>query len=190
MDLKQLLGENFKDGMTFEEMQTALADIEMVDKSALSGLIDKKHFDKAASELADYKRQLKAKMSEDEIKEAERKAEQEARDAELAEYKNKVAVTDAEKRFLALGYDATLASETAQAFVSSDMDTVFKNQAAFVESREKAIKAELLEQMPTPPAGGDGTKTVTKEDYGKMTYMEKLELKQNYPDTYKEIIGG
>ena len=71
MDLKELLGEAFKEDMTLEEVQTALADKELVDAATVpQNVVEKKVFDKTASELSALKKQLKdlerAKMTEEE----------------------------------------------------------------------------------------------------------------------------
>ena len=65
-DLKSLLGDKYKEGMSIEELMSL--DVDMP-KPDMTGFISKDHFDKVASEAADYKKQLRAKMSEAEAKE-------------------------------------------------------------------------------------------------------------------------
>jgi hypothetical protein len=50
---------------------------------------------------------------------------------------------------------------------------------------ETKVKAEFV-KVPNPKLGGDGT--VTKADFNKMGYAEKLKFKQSNPDLYKEFI--
>jgi hypothetical protein len=44
--------------------------------------------------------------------------------------------------------------------------------------------------MTPPPAGGNGGATLTREQFEKMGYAERLLLKQNSPDTYKQLTTG
>ena len=55
-DLKTLLGDQFKEGMTIEEITAALADKTFVDPSTLPKSVTKDIFDKTASELAKAKK--------------------------------------------------------------------------------------------------------------------------------------
>lgn len=114
---------------------------------------------KANSEAAEYKKQLRERMSEAEKAEAERqareaeqeaarKAEQEAMQAELEALRREKCVTEHKARCLSLGYDDKLAAETAEALAAGDMDTVFKNQSVFIQNREAAIRAENIKNMP------------------------------------------
>ena len=68
--------------MTAEE-KLALLDAYEVPEPDLTGYIQKSAFDKTASELAEAKRQLKAKLTEEEQKEAERAATAKALQDEL-----------------------------------------------------------------------------------------------------------
>lgn len=63
MNIKDLLKDSYKDGMTLEEIETALADIEL--PSDGSGDVERLRapLSKSNSEAADYKRQLRAKMT-------------------------------------------------------------------------------------------------------------------------------
>ena len=50
--LKELLGDAYKEGMTIEEIEAALVDKDLVDRSTLGEVVSKKTFDKTAFELA------------------------------------------------------------------------------------------------------------------------------------------
>ena len=69
------------------------------------------------------------------------------------------------------------------------MATVFKNQAAFVAEREKSMKADLLKSTPVPPAGS-GEKAPSKEEFQKMSLLEKTKFATEHPEIYKEFYGG
>lgn len=171
------------ESMTAEEKLAALEamDIPEPDNARLKELLDR-----ANSEAANYKKQLREKMSQDEQKAAQQEEEMAAVREELETLRQEKAITDLTKRWMGIGYSEELATATAKASAAGDMDVVFKNHAKFLADREKAIKAEMLKQTPTPPAG-DGDKKMTKEDFSKMTLAEKQKFATENPEAYKEI---
>ncbi|MEG2626203.1 MAG: hypothetical protein RR956_08025 [Christensenella sp.] len=189
MDIKDILGEGYKEGMTVDEINVALADKELIDKSVLSGYVSKDTADKYATEAANFKKQLREKLTEDEAAKAKETEEREAMVQELESLKQKNAITENEKRLLAIGYDADLATKTAEAMANGDTQKVFDNQAKHIEMVQKNLRAELLKEMPTPPTGGGDSATM-KEAFDKMTLTEKAKFKLEKPDEYKMIIGG
>lgn len=142
--------ENYEN-MTVEEK---LAALEAYDPEK-NGFVAKTVLDKATSEAASYKKQLREKMSEEEAlkaKEAEDKAALMARVEELEREKTVNTYTTS---YLAMGYDEKLAKSTAEALAKGDMNTVFANQKVHFDAREKVLRAELLKGTPAPAAGGD-----------------------------------
>ena len=108
-------------------------------KSALS---------KANSEAAEYKRQLREKQTEEEKKAAER-AEQEKKDKEeLEALRRENKVNKFKANYIAAGYSAELAEESAKAQVDGDTDTVMKNQLAFIEATKKDLETKALGNQP------------------------------------------
>lgn len=177
-DLKELLGEAFKEDMTIEEIQTALADKELVDAKTVSqNVIDKKIFDKTASELSTIKKQLKeferAKMTEEE----QRAAAEKEREEEFKALKTEKCRLLMEKEFASAGFtkeqydpliesypldDAEKAVEYAQGIARLTLD----NKKAI----EKQVKESLLADMQKPqtqPTGGAATKEMFMQEYQK-----------------------
>lgn len=170
MDLKTLLGDAYKEGMTIDEINEALASKEFVDKGVLNNYVPKAVFDKTASEAAEYKKKLRATMTEAEQKAQEEKERQEAIENELKGLRRKAAVADFEKQYLGLGYDAETATKIAEATYDNDMETVFDLQKKFIDSKEKAIKAEILKNTPGAISGNQA-----KVDYSKQIEAAKAE---------------
>lgn len=144
------------------ESMTPEQKIAALEASYADGEKMKSALDKATSEAAAFKKQLRERMSEDEAKaaaDAEEKAALVAR-AEKAEHA--LAVNGYAKSYLAMGYDEKLAQSTAEALAKGDMATVFANQKTHTENREKALKAEWLKGTPRPDGGND-----SKIDYNK-----------------------
>jgi len=117
--------------------------------------VSKAIYDKVASELATTKKQLRAKMSEDEQKEADRLANEEAMKKELETLRRERTLSTYKASYLSQGYDEALAEATATAMVDGDMDTVFANMKKYSDGMEKALRAKILKETPTPPPGED-----------------------------------
>lgn len=150
LDLTTIAG--YRADMTADEKLSLLENYEPP-KPDLTGYIQKSAFDKTASELAETKRQLKAKLSEDEIKEAERIANEAAIKAELESLKKDKTTSQLTSKYLGLGLDPKLAAETAQAQADGDTEKVFANLAIHNENLRKATTAAALAGDPKPPAG-------------------------------------
>lgn len=168
--LSDLLGEAYKEGMTEEEISTALQTTGAGQSNTAELDKLKAQLSKANSEAADYKKQLRGKQTADEAAAAEQKAAMDKLTQENADLKRSFALSDKKAKLIAMGYDEKLADSTAVAMVDGDMDTVMANQAKFNESREKAIQAELMKKTPRPAAGSEGT--------GGMDYAKKIEEAQ------------
>lgn len=173
------------ENMTAEEKLAALEAMDIPEPEDNSARL-KELLDKANSEAANYKKQLREKMSQDEQKAAQKDEEIATIKAELETLRQEKAETELTNRWMDIGYSKELATATAKASVAGDTDTVFKNHAKFLADREKALKAEILKSTPTPPAG-DGDKKTTKEDFAKMSLVEKQKFATENPEAYKEI---
>lgn len=147
MNLREALGDQFREDMTLEEAAAALESY-----NPTEGLVDKSLLQKANTEAANYKKQLRAKQTEDEQREAERAAEHESVMAELAELRRDKAVGAYTTEFLKAGYDESLATETAKALYDGKVDVVFSSLKKVLEAQRKAMRAELLKETPRTPA--------------------------------------
>lgn len=113
----------------------------------------KKANDKATSEAASYKKQLREKQTAEEIA-LQEKAEKEAeREEQFQKLLRENTITKFEKNFLALGYPADLAAKAAAAQCDNDTDELFSIQQTFIEEKEKTMKTDWMKSMPNPPAG-------------------------------------
>ena len=189
MDIKDLLKGNYRDDMSVEDIVNALKDIDMpTDMSAEVERL-KTALSKSNSEAADYKRQLREKMTDDEAKakeDAERMEKlQKDHDALLRE----VNISKNKSKLIALGYDDKLADETAEAIINGDLDKVYENQKKHLDLVEKELRSKLLKETP-PPDGGKSSDTMTKEKLRGMSAQERYEYSVKNPEKYKEIYGG
>lgn len=179
--------ENYAN-MTAEERLAALEAFEYeVDNSDAERL--KAAVSKANSEAAELKRQLKARMTEDEQKEAERAATAKALQDELELLRKEKTVSTYVAQYLALGYDEKLAKETAEAMADGKTETVFANQSRFIEAQKQAFVKETLEGTPRPKSGESDNKTITQEQFDAMGYTERLKVFNETPELYSELTG-
>ena len=176
--------EGYREDMSAEEK------LALLEKWEPDGWVKKEVFDRTASELAEYKRKLKEKMSEEERKEAERQEAEAALKAELESLRKEVAITKNKAKFLSLGYDEKLAEDTARAMADGDFEKVFANQAIHLENVKKAAIAAALANEPKPPAGGGGGAEITKEQFDAMGYSDRLKLFNEQPEIYKKFTEG
>lgn len=161
MKLNVLLGDAYKDGMTAEEIISALEKVvdPNVEIEKLRNAVTK-----ANSQAADFKKQLTAKRTDDENAEQQRADELADLQRQLKELQESNSALLREKtlasyqaEFVKQGYDAELAVKAANALADGDMAKVFKFQSEFMTAHDTAYKASLLKDMPTPPgAEGEG----------------------------------
>jgi len=108
---------------------------------------------KANSESAEWKRQFREKQSETERAEAERAEREKAMQEELATLKRDKVLSEYAKQCMAIGYDADLASECAEAMADGRMNDVFTIQQRFLEAKQKELEAAALNKQPGISAG-------------------------------------
>lgn len=146
--------EGYRDDMTAEEKVELLTSFEQ--KPSDDGKKWKEQFDKASSELAATKKQLRAKMTEDEQREAERAANDAAMKEELEKYRKNDAIRSSKVSLMGMGYDESMADEMADALYNGDNKAIFEAMKKHNEAMQKAMKEEILRGTPTPPGGDQG----------------------------------
>lgn len=160
--LSDLLGKAYKEGMTEDEISAALETVGQGNEAEVNRL--KAALSKANSEAADYKKQLRTKQTDDEAAAAAQKEEHDRLVQENADLKRSMALSERKAKLLAMGYDESLADETAAAMVDGDMNKVMANQSKYLEVQKKNIQADAMRKTPRPSAGDDGNGSV---DYAK-----------------------
>ena len=196
MEIKDLLGSDYKEGMTIEEINAALAGKTFVDPTTLGKTVSKETFDKTASELAEAKRKLdeqaKAGLSETErLKAALEEAEEAKRG--FAIKSNRM---DVEKIFLTAGLsdaDYTpfidgIVSEDAAASVSI-ANAIVKTLAAQKKATDAAVRKELFNGA-AKPAADHGDPAMTLTDFRKLSPTERLEFSMKHPEQYQKMYEG
>ena len=166
------------ENMSAEEKIKALTETDFDVETDNSELIKLKNaLNKASSEAAEYKKQIRAKLSEDEAKEAERLEKEKAVQEELEELRRSKKMSEYVTNFIGIGYDKETAEKTATAMLDGDMTTVFQLAGAREEAHKKELEAAKLNGQP----GLVGGKTLSVTETDKMSdaeyydYMRKKE---------------
>ena len=189
MKLKDLLKDAYKAGSTVEEIESALADVEIpADQSAEIERL-KAALSKSNSENAEWKKKHREALSEEERKAQETADLIKQLQEENAALTRESNVSKHKARFLGMGYEEALANDAATAMVDGDMEKLFSYQLKHQEALEKKIRADALKGTPKPvPDKKDGAKTL--DDLKKMSPQERYEFSQKNPEEYKTLYGG
>ena len=189
MKLKDMLKDAYKEDMTLEEIEAALADVEFPEDQTAEVERLKAALSKSNSENADWKKKHREALSEEERKAQETAELLKKLQDRNAELERESGMAKHKAKFLGMGYEESLASDAAAAMVDGDMEKLFSYQQKHQEAFEKKIRADALKGTPKPvPDKRDGA--VTIEDLRKMTTQERLEFSQKNPDEYKSLYGG
>lgn len=141
--------------MTADQKVEALLGVQIPEQVDTTGMIQKTQFDRVSSELAEAKRQLKSKMTDDEAAKAANDQQIADMQAEIQQLKLEKMESAYKAKYLAMpGFDEKLAEDTAKAMAAGDMDKVFANQAKANVAYEKSLRAELMKSNPRPDGSG------------------------------------
>ena len=168
------------DTPTVEELMAQLAN-ERAEKEKY-----KNASNKASSEAATYKKQLRSKQTAEE-QEAEAKAEAERLQKEkfesMSKELNHIKAVNA--------YQKTISDENAidtliDAIADADHNVISNVIENEVKRRMKEAKAEWLKSRPPINSGG-GDSSVTQEQFNKMDYYQRVEFRNKNPELYEKF---
>lgn len=145
--------------------------------------------DKASSEAAKYKKELRSKQTAEE-QEAEAKAEADRRrDEELESLRKELNHNKATAAYKSIQNEKVVES-LIEAVADADHATI----ASIIEAEKKAaVKAAQAEWLKSRPQVNTGTGTevsVTKEQFDRMNYAKRVELKRKDPELYKKYTSN
>lgn len=139
----------------------------------------------ASADAAKYKRELQSRMSEQEKAENATKEliEQLKADNERMKREQEVAVRTAQ--YAGLGFDGNLAKQAAEAW-GIDHESFTASFKTFLAAHDKALLADQLRATPRPGTGAVEP-TITKEQFSKMKYAERVKFFEEQPELYAEF---
>lgn len=171
--------------MTLEQKVEALEGYE-TEAPDYSGYVKKEIFDKASSDLAAAKKQLKEQMSDEDRRKAEEQSKMDDLQSKYDKLLHDSEVAKNKANLVALGYEEALADETAEAMATGDMAKVMANQKKHLDAYGKKIRAEALKDTPKPTGDGN-SQTMTLEKLRKMSPQERYEYSTKNPQEYKAL---
>ena len=184
--LKELLGKAYKEGMSLEEIDTALADMTFHTDSDFTNL--KNNISKLTSECKEWKTKYQSTLDAGEL--AKQQAEEERANMlnELNLLKREKNIADLKSQFLGIGYGEELASDTAIATLDGNTAKVLENQKKFADQLVANTKKDLIKDNPKPQGAGSGNADVmTREKFGKLPPKEKADFIANHREEYDAI---
>lgn len=185
MELKDLLGENYKDGITIDEINAALASKKLADLST-GDYVSKAKFTKAESDYNAMKKELDELKAANMTDEQKRQAEQDKILNEIKEKDEKIAKFEKKEQILKSGFT----TDECEQIMSSDnqVEAYSKIMQARVDDAVKKAEAKVIKAGSTLPNDGKGK----SEDYDINNYsMEEMNKMQiDNPEKYKKIINS
>lgn len=188
--LKELLGDAFKDGMTFEEVETALNGKNLADLSSGQYVSVGKHnsiVNGLTAERDDFKSKYnntltEAQRAEQESIERENRYKEIEKQNSIYRYTDKLSTTIKDKSTL---------TEVATLMAEGKFDEAIDKQNAYLATEatalETRIKAELMAQNPQAQAQNVGAGVITKEQFATMGVAERTKLYREQPELYKQL---
>ena len=172
--------------MSAEDKLKALEALEEADNSAELERM-KNAVSKANSEAAAWKKKHNELLSEEERKKQEQADHLAQVEKELADLRKEKTVSEYAAKFLGMGYEESLAKETALAMADGDTEKVFANQVKFNDALKKAAIADKLKSTPRPGVGSDGGTVMTLKKLRTLSDEEYEKFATEYPEEYKAL---
>ena len=172
--------------MSAEDKLKALEALEEADNSAELERM-KNAVSKANSEAAAWKKKHNELLGEEERKKQEQADHLAQVEKELAELRKEKTVSEYAAKFLGMGYEESLAKETAQAMADGDTEKVFANQVKFNDALKKAAIADKLKNTPRPGVGSDGGTVMTLKKLRTLPDEEYEKFATEHPEEYKAL---
>ena len=184
--LKELLGEAYKDGITVEEIETAIANKKFADLSTGAYVSISKH-QALERERDDFKQKWTATLSEAQKAEQlalEKEQRYKAIERENTLHKHKEKLSKTIK-------DETVLNEIATLYADGNLESAFEKQNAYFENEraemEKKIKADLMQQNPQGNPQGNNQEQMTREQFNKLSLAEKQKLANENKTLYEKF---
>ena len=124
----------------------------------------KRLLSKANSEAADYKKQLRSKMTEDEVKSDEQKKLLE----ELEQFKTEKKISDAAKGFMSWGMDSDKAETMARSLIEGDITSFITGGKEYCDTISQKAIAEAMDKSKLSNGRPPEKKDVEQDEAARM----------------------
>lgn len=178
------------------EKNTETVDEKKNDTSALEARIKaleserdklKQSVTNASADASEWKKKYQSKLSEEDAAKEKQEEANAALQQELETLRSERNVANYKSQFMSIGFDDEIAVEAAQALNGGETAKVFDALRKFIATHDKQLKENAFRTNPTLSGGMGNVKAITKEQFDKMGYTQRLEVFKQYPDLYKEF---
>lgn len=113
----------------------------------------------------------------------------EQREAAIAEKEKELALAENKAEASKILAEKGLSPQLVEFVVAEDAETMSSNISLLERCFKESVKAEVNKRLAgnAPKKGLPLEKTITKEDFLKMSYSELMELKQNNPEIFESF---
>ena len=139
----------------------------------------------ASADASKWKRQYQEKLSEEDRRREEQEESAANLQRELETLRAERNVANYKAQLVSIGVEDALAQELGQNLNDGEIAKVFDGLRKFIAAHDKALRENAFRSNPTLQ-GGSSTKAVTKAEFDKMGYTERVKVYNEYPDLYKE----
>lgn len=147
---------------------------------------------KENANLSKYNKDLKEKYQAKMTAEEQQKLIAEEKDAYTKKLEKELNFTKIKTKLSARVNDETTLEEVASKLVDNDvfsaLDILNKFESEREQNLRKAIEQDLLAKNPQPKPESNDVGTVTHEEFSKMGYSQRVELKNKKPEIYNKLI--
>lgn len=144
----------------------------------------------ASADASKYKKALQERMTAQEREAAETKELIEQLKAKNAALERSQQLAEQETMYVGLGFDTATAKKAAAAFYDRDSSSLAESIRDFITAHDKALAADAVRNTPRPgTSAGEPTAKVTKEQFEKMGYTERVALFNEDPELYTKLSG-
>lgn len=179
-EIQEELKEQPKDEKNLnEQLQSALVELAKV----------RRQLDKTSSEAAEYRKKWKESMTEAEQASMEKAEAQAKRDEEFESMKRKIAINDLVSNYMEREFTRELATKAAEAYLDGDTATLNDIEKQVDATKKKQWEAEFIKSRPEIRSGVGGTQTITKEQFDKMSLIDKSKLRRENKAEYDRLIA-
>ena len=186
--LKALLGSSYKDDMTNDDIVKALGEIEgnPIKEAQDQAKTLKTRLSEANSEAANFKKQLREKMTADEAAKQDQEEAIETLKKQLEDLQHEKELANLTAKFASAGFEH--AEEVASAFMSKDIYSFVDEINSKSEKDKDKYKAELMKGTKRPFTGSSEGKKITKEELYKMPLVDRVKFIQEHRDEYDQLM--
>lgn len=144
----------------------------------------------ASADASKYKKALQERMTAQEREAAETKELIEQLKAKNAALERSQLLAEQETMYVGLGFDSATAKRAAAAFYDRDSNSLAESIRDFITAHDKALAADAVRNTPRPGvSAGEPAAKVTKEQFEKMGYSDRVKLYNEDPELYNNLSG-